>query len=241
MEKIFLSVVIPAFNEEKRIVTTLAAVEEFLAKQKYSAEVIVVDDGSTDKTSGVVTAFWRDKKYRKLISNKTNSGKGFAVKTGMLAAIGEYVLFMDADSSTPIDQLDKLLAKTPKYEVVIGSRYLNKATVKIKQPLYRIWLSRLGNFLIQLLLIPDIYDTQCGFKLFSRSAAQEIFSLQRINRWSFDMEVLALARKLGYAVREVAVDWYHVGDSRIRPVKAYPKTFLELLRIKWNFLTRKYD
>lgn len=221
-----LSVVLPAYNEEGRnLVKTLEKVEGFLSSQDYESEVIVVNDGSKDQTVKVVND-WINRQSKikfKLVSYETNQGKGYAVKTGMLAAKGEWRLFMDADSSTDILEIEKLFdfqaqsskLKTQSYQVIIGSRYLRKDSIKEKQPLFRRLISRGGNLLVKILLGLKLTDTQCGFKLFSAKAVEEVFPLQTVNRWGFDMEILAIAKKKGYKIKEVPVDWYNAGDSRV--------------------------
>lgn len=211
-----LSIVIPAYNEEGRnLIDTLQKVEDFLGSQSYEAEVVIVNDGSKDKTEEV-TKDWIGKRPNfRLVSYQPNQGKGYAVKTGMLQAKGEWRLFMDADSSTDISEFKKLWEETKNFQVIIGSRYLEKDSIKEKQPLFRRVVSRGGNLLIRVLLGLKLTDTQCGFKLFSAKAAKEIFPLQTVNRWGFDMEILSIANKKGYKIKEVPVIWYNAGESRV--------------------------
>jgi len=254
---IFLSVIIPAYNEEKRLPKTLKKVRDYLDHQNYTYEVYVVDDGSKDRTWEVTKDLIKDWSNFKVISYTPNRGKGFAVKTGMLTAKGEWRLLMDADSSTDISEIEELFnfanlkSQSPnskqipntndqKYEIIIGSRYLKKDSIKIKQPLGRRIMSRMGNWLIRIVLGIRAVDTQCGFKLFSAKAANEIFPLQTIDRWGFDMEILAIARKYGYEIKEVAVDWYDAEGSQVKKGVVW-KTLRELMIIKWNLLTGKYS
>lgn len=233
MNKTYLSIIVPVFNEEKRIGKCIQELKKYFSTQKYSYEIIFVDDGSTDETVEKIKVF-------KLISYKINRGKGYAVRKGVAAAQGKYILFMDADLSTPPQELEKLLPFTNDFSVIIGSRYLNNTSIKIKQPFFRRVLSRSANLLIKIMLGLDFYDTQCGFKLFENSAAKAIFSRATINRWGFDIEILAIAKRLGYNVREVAVDWFDDPRSRLRAGRAAWQTLQELFTIKKNILKGKY-
>ena len=234
-----LSIVIPAFNEASRLPATLAAIEEHMGPE---GEVIVVDDGSVDGTAERVRADVGSGISPRLIRSEQNRGKGAAVREGVLAANGEYVLFMDADNSTHIKEVDKLLWWAERgAHVVIGSRYIEPDRVKIRQPRYRIWLSRAGNGLIRLLLLRGISDTQCGFKLFSREAARRIFALQRMDGFSFDIELLAIAKQLGYPPTEVPVDWYDRPGTRLRPVRSSVQTLGDLIRIRWYLTRGRYE
>jgi len=274
---IHLSVIIPAYNEEKRLPKTLDKVKAYLEKENYNFEVIVVDDGSKDKTLEVTENLIKDWKDFKVIGYTPNRGKGFAVKTGMLAARGEWRLLMDADNSTDISEVEKLaqwarpshikdrmpedgstdsgvisdsmpeggiplkgIPSAKGFEIIIGSRYLKKDSIKIKQPIGRRITSRLGNILIRVLLGIKMVDTQCGFKMFRAGTANEIFALQTIDRWGFDMEILAIAIKKGYEIKEVAVDWYDAEGSQLKKGVAW-KTLKELALIKWNILTGEYS
>lgn len=236
-----LSVIIPCYNEEQRLPPTLKSVAAFLKTYRKEVEVLVVDDGSSDRTSEVAKSFASEIKNLRVLRYEPNQGKGHAVKNGMLAATGDYAVFMDADNSTPLEEINKLMPYAADYEVVIGSRHLKTSNVVIKQPWYRIVISRVGNLLIQNLLIRGVYDTQCGFKLFRREATQQIFSRQRILGFGFDMEILAIAQKvLHYRIKEVPVSWYDAPGSRIRPIRDAWRTLRELIRIKMNLVTRKY-
>lgn len=256
----FLSVIIPAYNEEKRLPRTLEKVRKYLNTQNYDWEVLIVNDGSTDQTAQVIGQLIDGWQGFRLVDNLENQGKGTVVKQGMLEAKGEWRLFMDADNSTDISEVEKLFnfaeptgnrlpttavsnlrssVDGSRYAVIIGSRYLNKGSVKVKQPLGRRIVSRFGNFLVRILLGIKSVDTQCGFKLFSQKAAEEIFPLQTIQRWGFDMEILAIAIKKGYKIKEVAVDWYDVEGSQVKKSAAF-KTLKELMQIKWNMARGKY-
>lgn len=227
----YLSIIIPTYNEAERLPETLVALKKFILAQKYEIEVVVVDDGSSDATVTFVKSQLADFPQMRLIANAQNQGKGRVVRDGMLAAKGEYRLFMDADNSTPPSQIPKLLKWVPEYEVVIGSRYLDANSIKVKQDWKRRVLSRLSNWLIQQLVLPGIVDTQCGFKLFSAAASKRIFPRQSMSGWSFDFELLTITRQLKYDIKEVPVDWYDAKRSQLRAFRAYPQALRDLLII----------
>lgn len=239
-KNIYLSVIIPAYNEEKRIGRTLEAIDKFLRDKNYPYEIIVVEAGSSDKTAELV------QNYAKSIPNlrfmKAQSGifKGNKVKEGMLAAKGKYRLFTDADNATPIEEAEKLLPFFEQgYEVVIGSRAVDRALIKVHQPFYREFLGCVGNTLIQTLAVPGIKDTQCGFKCFTAKAAEDIFSRLTIMGWGFDIEVLVLANLKKYGIKEVPVVWINDPNSTVS-AGAYFTTLRELFKIKLNLITKKY-
>jgi len=238
-----LSIVIPAYNESRRLPATLASIAEYLDVSELKAEVIVVDDGSTDGTAEAAKSVPGAGMPPKIIGFEGNRGKGAAVKEGLLAATGDYILFMDADNSTHITEVEKLLkvAIGDKVPVVIGSRYLESDSIKIKQPWYRVAVSRMGNRLIRYTILPGVIDTQCGFKLFKRQAAHDIAPLLTRDRFSFDMELLVIAKQLGYDIREVPVNWYDTPGTRLRPVKSSLRTLRDLAMIKVNQLRGKYE
>lgn len=238
-----LSVVIPAYNEEKRIIKTLEKVTAFLADQLFWSEIIIVDDFSSDKTKEVVRNFRNNSKKINItiVEHSVNQGKGASVKTGMLKAKNEFILFMDADSSTDISEITKLMPYINKYPIVIGSRYLEKGSVKIKQPFIRKLISRAGNLLIKVSLGLNFEDTQCGFKIFSHNIAQKIFNLVTVERWGFDIEILTIAKNLKIPVKEVAITWYDDPNSRLRAGRAMTETLKELFHIIKNLNKGKYD
>lgn len=235
-----VSVIIPAYNESKRISKTLEKIHAFFRSGTLKHEIIVVDDGSSDNTVETVEALKKAIPELKIISYTPNQGKGFAVKTGIEGSKGAYVLFTDADNSTPIEEFDKVYPLLQQNEVVIGSRYIKGSDIKIEQPKYRIALGRLGNFIIQAFLLDGVKDTQCGFKAFQHGAALEIFSRMKMKRFGFDMEALIIARLLKYNIKEVAVSWYNAPDSRVRPVKDAFRTLKELVYIKLNLWGGRY-
>lgn len=238
-----LSIIIPAYNEENRIKNTLLAINDYLSDRKINAEIIVVNDGSNDKTTDVVNSYQNKIPNLKLINLSKNYGKGAAVKRGIIESKGKMIFFTDADNSTPIDELEKLqkLLTANNAQIAIGSRYLQDSSVKIKQPKYRILLGRAGNILIRIFLIDGIRDTQCGFKLFTRDAAKNIFQFQKVKRFGFDMEALVIASQLGYKIVEVPVSWFNSAESRVRPIKDALITLKDLVYIKLNIWSGRYN
>lgn len=236
------SIVIPAYNESARLGATLEKVLGFVRAKDWNAEIVVVNDGSRDNTTGIIQSFAAANPAVRLIENPGNRGKGYSVRNGMLQARGQIILFSDADLSSPIEESSKLLeAISAGADVAIGSRWLRAETQTQRQPLYRQILGRVFNLLLGMTLGLNFKDTQCGFKAFRRAAAQTIFPLQRIERWGFDPEILFLARKFGFEVREVPVAWGHSGGTRINPLIDGSRMFQEMLHIRWNDLTGKYD
>jgi len=232
-----ISLVIPAYNEEKIIFNNLNEMIEYLKNKKFDYEIIVVDDGSTDNTVNEIKKI-KNRKIR-IVSYQPNKGKGNAVKTGVLAAKGNLILVLDADLSTPINELDNFLKYAKDYDVVIGSRALKESKILAKQPFYKVWLGRLGNLMIRLIAVQGIKDTQCGFKLFN-ARAKELFEKQTIQRWGWDFEILFIAQRKGYKIKELPVSWVNRKESRVKFFD-YPKTLLELIKIRINSLLGKYD
>ena len=226
-----LSIVIPAWNEAKRIGPTLARISAQLRESGRDAEVIVVDDGSTDDTSAVVARYRDALPNLRVIRTDVNYGKGHAVRAGMLAAIGRRRLLMDADSSTDLSQLGRLEMAGAGASIVIGSIAVRGAEVTTPQPPLRVRAGRLGNLAVRLAVLPGVHDSQRGFKLFSAAAADEVFSRCRTDGWSFDVEALGLARVMGFEVIEVGVRWQHREASRVRPAD-YLTTLIDLVRIQ---------
>ena len=246
----FLSVVIPAYNEERRLPQTLQSVINYLAQQTYASEVIVVDDGSSDRTVQVVESFQAAHPVVTLIRND-HRGKGYAVRTGMLAAQGHIVLFSDADLSTPIQEISQLL---PWFEhgfgLVIGSREGSGAK-RIHEPFYRHMMGRVFNFVVRMLTIRGINDTQCGFKAFRDDVAHDLFTRMKLYGENaqtvtgsmvtgFDVEVLFLGYKSGYKIKEVPVEWRYGNESKVNPLKDSFELFRDVLRVRWNDLRGMY-
>jgi len=236
------SIVIPAYNESARLGASLEKVLAFVHAQRWDAEVLVVNDGSRDNTANIVREFAAKDPVVRLLDNPGNHGKGYSVRNGMLAAQGQVIVFSDADLSSPIEEALKLLnALDTGADVAIGSRWLRAETQTRRQPLHRQLFGRIFNLLLRITLGLHFADTQCGFKAFKRSAAQAIFPRQRIERWGFDPEILFLARKLGFKVKEVPVLWGHSGGARINPLIDGAKMFQEMLHIRWLSLSGEYD
>src|ERR1700678_4157330 len=236
------SIVIPAYNESQRLGATLDKVLAYVRAQRWDAEVIVVNDGSRDNTAEIVRAFAAKDPMVRLVENPGNRGKGYSVRNGILSSRGDIVVFSDADLSSPIEEMPKLLeALAAGADIAIGSRWLRAELQTQRQSLHRQVFGRIFNLLLRIILGLRFKDTQCGFKAFTRRAAQTILPLQHIERWGFDPEILFLARKFGFRVEEVAVLWGHSGDTRIHPLVDGARMFWELVRIRWYDLTGKYD
>lgn len=250
MASLYLTVVIPSYNEMGNLRKgTLSKVQKYLDKQDFSYEVIVVDDGSTDGSREFVKAFADDEREFRLVEN-THSGKAGAVTTGMLEAKGDYVLFADMDQATPIEELEKLLPYTQKgFDVIIGSRNSNREGAPFTRKIMAKGMMVLRSTIVGL---PEIQDTQCGFKLFTQKSAKDIFEKVRdihhgfheIHRSSvtagFDIELLYIAKNMGYKIKEVPVDWLYVETRRVSPIKDSAEGFFELFKIRKNIRTGKY-
>ena len=233
-----LSIIIPCYNEEKRIAKTLDRINSYLSKQSYTYEIIVVDNGSTDSSGMIVQAFMSKMKNLTFISERSH-GKGWAIKRGMLAAKGEYRLFTDADNSTDISQLEKLMAEAKKgYDVVISSRKAPGAVIKNPQPFYRRLTSISFSSLVAAIVPLDIKDTQNGFKLFTKEAAEKIFPHQTIYYWAFDVEILAIA-KIWFKVKEVPITWINDDQSTMR-FSGMIRMLYEVIVTRINLSTSQY-
>ncbi len=243
-DKPYLSVIIPAYNEEKTINSTLLDIDKYLSKQKFSSEIFVVSDGSKDATGENAKSMQNLIKNLKVIDNKENHGKGWVVRQGMLEAGGQIRLFMDADNATTINHFDKMKPLfDDRYEVVIGSRDpkdAKGAEKAVDQPFLKRTLGNMGNILIQVLAVWGVWDTQCGFKAFTEKATKNIFPHMKIDRWAFDVETLVLARKLKYKIGIVPVHWVNNPNSRVN-LKGYVRFLRELFIIKWNLIVGKYQ
>lgn len=241
MAKPYLSIIIPAYNEAERIPATLLDIDKRLAKASYSYEIFAVNDGSKDNTAEVVQNMTKVVKNLKLIDNDENKGKGGVVRQGMLLANGAIRLFTDADNSTSIDQFDRMIPFFKEgYEVVIGSRAIKGAKLDPPQPIYRQIPGKVGNLIIQALVLPGLWDTQCGFKAFTEEAAKKVFEPSRIAGWGFDVEILSLAKKMGYKIKEVPVHWVNDTRSQVK-ASAYLKVLWETLTIRLWLWTGKYN
>ncbi len=238
---IFLSIIIPAYNEEKRIGDTLFSLKEYFKNKNYPYEVIVVNDGSKDNTENEVLKFQKEILNLKIINNNKNSGKGYAVKKGMLEAKGDFKLFMDADNSVKIDNLDIFLAYAKKdYDIVIASIKMKNSEIKEENIWYRKLLGDISKYIIRLIAVSGVYDTQRGFKLFSKKAADAIFPKQTIKRWGFDVELIVIAKLLNFKIKELPVKWDNPKGSKVT-FFSYLNTLLDLIKIKLNILFNNYS
>lgn len=246
----FLSVVIPAYNEEGRLPKTLARVAGYLSGRSDRGEIVVVNDGSRDRTAEVARAFAESAASPggspvavTVLENPGNRGKGYSVRHGMLQAQGEWLLFSDADLSSPIEECDKLLAAAQSggCDVAIGSRALDRSLIGVHQSPFRENAGRIFNACMRLATRLPFHDTQCGFKLFRHAAAQEIFRRQRLERFGFDVELLYLARKLGFRAVEVPVRWDHSEGTKVSMLGDSVEMFLDLWRVRWNDWKGLYD
>ncbi len=239
METTLLSIIIPAHNEESRLPRSLAQALGFLEKQPYPAEVLVVENGSTDRTLEVAREFAR-RSPRIRVLHEDLPGKGRAVRRGVLEARGEYRFVADADFSMPVEEVNSFLPPACQSQVAIASREVPGAR-RYGEPYYRHFTGRVFNLLIRALVLPGLQDTQCGFKCFRARAAEEIFPLQSLEGWSFDVEVLAIARRRGYAITEIGIPWYYNPESKISVLRDSWRMFLDLLTIRANVRRGLYD
>ncbi|MFN0121505.1 MAG: dolichyl-phosphate beta-glucosyltransferase [Blastocatellia bacterium] len=240
----FLSIVIPAYNEQDRLPHTLSETLKFLAAQDYSSEIVVVDDGSRDRTTDVVAEFAAQAEGRlRLLKNPGNRGKGYSVRHGMLEARGDIVLFMDADLATPLTEVEKVLdpIRRNEYDVVIGSRAINRGLIGERQSFLRELRGRGGNLFMRTLLGLDFVDTQCGFKAFRRQAAQMVFPLQQTDGFGFDPEILFIAQKQGWRQLETPVRWNHVEGSKVTMLGSSLEVLRDVFKIRLNDLAGKYE
>ncbi len=235
----FLSLVIPAYNEERRLPKTLEQVSRFLAAQSYSAEVLVVENGSQDRTLEIAQAFAAQNPLVRVFQNERR-GKGLAVQRGMLEARGAYRFMCDSDFSMPIEEVNRFLPPLLEgFPVAIASREAPGA-VRYHEPPYRHFVGRVYNWMIRLVALPGLQDTQCGFKCFRADAAQSLFALQSMPGWSFDVEVLFIAQRKGYRIAEIPIPWYFNPDTKVRVLHDSFNMAVDLLRIRLNYLRGMY-
>jgi dolichyl-phosphate beta-glucosyltransferase len=238
----YLSVIIPAFNEEKRLPPTLMEISEYLTKQNFDSEIIVVSDGSKDRTCEIVEDLKSKIKNLKLICEKENRGKGYAVKIGMLQAKGKYRLFTDADNSTPISEIEKFWPEFEKgADIVVASRDIKGAILDPPQPLFRRFVGEVFKYLRKIIVgIWEIEDTQCGFKCFKGEVAEKIFPKSKIERFAFDAEILLIAKKMGFKIKEIPVYWKNELQSKVK-FKSMVKMLIDLFKIRINLFKGEYD
>jgi len=236
------SIVVPAYNESERIRASIQKILGHFQRCGWDAELLIVNDGSSDDTAKIAQSFAAQNRSVRLIENPGNRGKGYSVRNGVLHANGEVILFSDADLSSPIEEADQLFAAIASgADVAMGSRWLRTELQTQRQPLHRQLFGRIFNLLLRIVLGLHYRDTQCGFKAFTRRAALTIFPLQHIERWGFDPEILYLAHKFGLKVQEIPVRWAHREGTRIHPLRDGMRMFGEMLKVRWYSLTGKYD
>lgn len=227
-----VSIVIPVYNEEKRVGKALDKIKEFfLSSPDIDLELIIVNDGSKDRTLEIIQEKGQEISCLKLINSPVNEGKGISIRKGVIASSGDYIFFFDVDFSTPLEEIKRCLPLFKEADVIIGSRYVDGASIEKKQPFYRIWGSRVFNFVVQLLLLPGIKDTQCGFKGFQSKAAKEIFSSITLAGYAFDVEVLLLAYNKGFKIKEVGIKWSDDAYTKIKLWRDPPRMFWDILKL----------
>lgn len=238
-----LSIIVPAYNEEKNLEKNINKYNEYLNQQSYDYEIIIVNDGSVDDTKKIANKLALKNKKIKLINNKINKGKGAAVRTGLMSATGDFRLFIDADGATSINHLDKVWPCFKNgYNIVIGSRSAKDANGAYQakpQPAWKRLLGACGNHFIQFLTIKGIHDTQCGFKILTKEAVLKIAPKMTINRWLFDTEMLVIAEAHGYKIAKIPVEWFNSPNSRVG-IKGYFSSLKDIVKIKYNLITGKY-
>jgi len=235
-----LSLIIPAYNEGARLPVTIPQIVDYLQQQEFTSEVIIVDNNSSDETAQISKDFAAQFPFIRVLS-ESMQGKGAAVRTGMMAATGEYLFMADADLSMPISELEKFLPPVlENYDVAIASREV-PGSVRYNEPIYRHLMGRVFNLIVKIIAVPGYQDTQCGFKSFRRTVALDILQGQTIDGWAFDVELLFIARRLGYEILEVPIDWYYRANSRISPFRDAIEMVREVARIRLNGWKGNYD
>ena len=230
----YLSIVISAYNEEKRLQKSLPLILDYVKNKDFKSEIIIVDDGSSDRTAEIAETFLADITHA-VVRKQPSAGKGAGIRSGMKIAQGQWRLMCDADLSTPIHELDKfwnVLQDKPQTDIIIGSRALMNSELAVRQPFYREFMGRVFNVCVQMLVLPGIHDTQCGFKLFNAKAAETIFPMQKANDFSFDVELLLLARKYHFEIVEYPIRWVNDSASKVNPIFDSLKMFWALLRLR---------
>jgi len=233
--KEFISIVIPAFNEYKRILSTLSKVDAYCRERFKGFEIIVINDGSQDDTAKVILEAQEKIKSVKLIDYKQNKGKGYAIRQGVDISKGDIIIISDADLSTPIEEVEKLLVHYDNgHDIIIGSRALKDSDIVVRQPWWRESMGRIFNIFVRLLLLRDFRDTQCGFKLFKGDIARELFRYATIDRFAYDVEILFLGRRLGYRMKEIPIQWFNSPGSKVNPIKDSFQMLKDLIKIRFK-------
>jgi len=236
----FISVIVPAYNEENKISRALVEISSYFANKKMSYEIIVVDDGSQDTTPKIVKDFEKDDPNVRFIANDSNRGKGYSVKKGCIFSSGDLILFTDADLSTPISELETLLLWIQHgYDIAIGSRALRDSEIARHQPGYRELMGKTFNLIVQALLLPGFKDTQCGFKLFKKSVMAYVVKRQTLDGFCFDVELLSLAKRAGFRIKEVPIKWYNNPQSKVSPIQDSLRMFRDIFRIRLNTIRER--
>jgi glycosyltransferase involved in cell wall biosynthesis len=235
-----LSIIVPSYNEQLRLPTSLDRIAAYIARSQRKTEVLVVDDGSTDKTAEVAASYAGRIANLRVLRNAENRGKGYSVRHGMLEAKGEVVLFTDADLSAPIEEADKLMAAILQSDVAIGSRAMDRSLIKVHESQFREFAGIIFNKIVRIVLRLSFVDTQCGFKAFRRERCKIIFEQQRIERFGFDPELLYLARHHGLKAVEIPVEWSHSPATKINMLRDSVQMFVDVFRIRWNALRGCY-
>jgi len=237
-----ISVVIPAYNEEERLEPSIGKISEYLRSSGYVYEIIVVDDGSTDSTVDVAKRAASKDPAVRLVANRSNRGKGYSVKNGFLNSVGRFVLFSDADLSTPIEELGLFMdIMEGGADIVIGSRAMRGSDIIKRQPIYRMLMGKTFNKIVRLFTVRGIKDTQCGFKLFRRGSCMGLFEAQRIERFAFDVELLFLAVRKGLVIREIPVRWINSPQSKVDVVRDSARMLLDIIRLRWDHIRGAYS
>ncbi|MEW6103858.1 MAG: dolichyl-phosphate beta-glucosyltransferase [bacterium] len=240
-EEIYLSVVIPVYNEGDKIEKTLDTIIKYLDGKKYTYEIIVVDDGSLDKTPGIIEEISKGNSKIKLLKNELNQGKGYSLKRGILATRGKYVLFTDCDLSTPFEEIDKILAFLEKdYDIAIGSRKLKDSFIEVHQPWWREFMGSVFYFFAHLLIIKEVSDFNCGFKGYRGNVAHHLYGKGRLKRWGFDVEIIFLTKKFKYKMKEVPVRWINAKTTKVNLLLDSIRSFTELIQIRLNEIIGLY-
>lgn len=239
MSQHFLSIIFPAHNEEYRLTSALQKTITFLNQQPYTSEIIIVENGSSDHTLDIAQSF-QARFPNVIVIHEEGRGKGLAVQRGMLAASGDYRITCDVDLSMPIEEVNRFIPPNLQADIVIASREAPGA-IRYNEPRTRHLVGRAFNTVVRILAIPGIQDTQCGFKCFSRKAAEELFPIQTIIGWTFDVEILFIARKHGYRLVEIGIPWYYDADSKVKILKDLVQVVIDLIRIRWNGFRGVYD